>query len=61
MGLLEGAIVSNNEAVITRIDHYTIKINGVLITANEDQEQRIRDMTPEQIQNFMHIFYGDSE
>ena len=53
--------MSNNEAVITRIDHYTIKINGVLITANEDQEQRIRDMTPEQIQNFMHIFYGDSE
>ena len=50
--------MSNNEAVITRLDHYTIKVNGVLVTANEDQEQRIRDMTPEQIQNFTHIMGG---
>jgi hypothetical protein len=49
--------VSNN-AKIERLDHYTLKVDGVLVTANEDQEKRIREMTPEQIQNFKAIMGG---
>lgn len=45
----------NDQPNIVRLDHYTIKVDGILVTANEDQERRIREMTPEQLKNFKHI------
>lgn len=48
----------SNEVKIERLDHYTLKIDGVLVTANADQEARIREMTPEQLQNFKTIMGG---
>jgi hypothetical protein len=53
----EGAAVSNN-AKIERLDHYTLKIDGILVTANADQEKRIREMSQEEIQNFKTIMSG---
>lgn len=44
---------------IERLDNYTIKVNGKLITANQSQEDKIRAMTPEQVNNFLKIFYPD--
>jgi hypothetical protein len=49
--------VSNN-AKIERLDHYTLKIDGILVTANADQEKRIREMSQEEIQNFKTIMSG---
>ena len=45
-----------NGASITRVDRYTLIVNGVRIRANEDQEQRIREMDDPQLQRFLHIF-----
>jgi hypothetical protein len=41
--------------VIERVDRYTITINGHRITATERQEHRIRQMTPEQVANFLRV------
>lgn len=50
----------SNNAHIERLDHYTLKINhSLLVTANADQEQKLRDMDQEQIDNFIHIMGGD--
>ena len=40
---------------ITREDRYTIIIDGHRVRATEDQERRLRDMTPEQVQNFLRV------
>lgn len=40
---------------ITREDRYTIIIDGYRVRATEDQERRLRDMTSEQVQNFLRV------
>jgi hypothetical protein len=46
------------ERRIERSDKYHIVINGLTVIANEDQEQRIRTLTPEQLQSFRRIMGG---
>ena len=41
--------------IITRIDRYTLSVDGHHIRATEDQERRIRALTPEQRANFLTI------
>lgn len=38
---------------ITRIDRYTVEVDGYRVRATEDQEQRLRGMTSEQRANFL--------
>lgn len=44
---------------IVRVDRYTIEVNGTRVRATEDQERRLRAMTPEQVTNFLHIMGAD--
>lgn len=46
-------------AEITRIDRYTIKVNGFQVRATEDQEHAIRAMTSEQIADFLKVMGAD--
>ena len=50
-----------NGASITREDRYTIVVNGVMMRANEETEQRIRAMSQEQLQRFLLIMNGESK
>lgn len=43
------------EEPILRMDKYSIKIDDVIVTADIRQEERIRDLTPEQLQRFQRI------
>lgn len=40
---------------VRRIDRYTIEVDGKRVRATEQQEQMIRNMTPEQVENFLRI------
>lgn len=44
---------------IVRVDRYTIEVDGTRVRATEDQERRLRAMTPEQVANFLHIMGAD--
>lgn len=41
--------------MITRLDKYTILVDGHRVAASEDQERRLRDMTPEQLERFKKV------
>ena len=43
---------------VTRIDRYTIEVDGHRVRATPDQEQRIRQMTPDQRGRFLSIMGG---
>lgn len=43
-------------ATIVRRDLYTIEIDGTRVRATPEQEERIREMTPEQLERFVNIF-----
>ena len=43
---------------VARVDKFQISIDGVNVVANRDQEQRIRNLTDEQLINFRRIFGG---
>ena len=42
-------------ATIERLDKYTIYLDGNLVRLTPDQEDRIRLMTPEQLENFKKV------
>lgn len=41
--------------MIERLDKYTILVDGHRVTATADQEQRIRNMNPEQRERFIKV------
>lgn len=41
--------------IITRIDRYTLSVDGKHIPANEDQEHRIRALTPQARHRFLVV------
>lgn len=45
---------------ITRLDRHTLSVNGVWIPANEDQERRIRALTPKQLAALLKILGRDT-
>ena len=42
-------------ADIERLDRYTLLIDGVWVTASEDQERVLRALSPEQLENFLRV------
>ena len=44
-----------SEQSIVRVDRYTITVDGKRVTANEDQERRLRAMTTEQLERFLVV------
>ena len=46
--------------MIRRIDKYTIEMDGKRVTATPMQEQRLRDMSPEERERFLKIMTGGS-
>jgi len=47
-----------SDVEIVRVDKCTLLVDGVRVRATPDQERRIRQMTPEQVANFVAIFGG---
>lgn len=52
------AEVTSEDAPIERVDKYMIRLDGVLIRATPDQEQRISDLSIEERQRFARIMGG---
>jgi len=45
---------------ISRVDRYTLEIDGTRVRATADQEERLRAMAPDDLERFVRIMGGES-
>lgn len=50
--------VPEKDIEITRLDKYTLLVEGIKVTANEHIEEKIRRMDREKLERFKRIFGG---
>lgn len=49
------SLAEPDRPAITRVDRYTVEVDGVRVRATEDQERRLRALAPDDLRRFLRV------